>query len=181
MDNFLGEIRLFGFGRIPRGWAACSGQLMPINQNAALYSLLGTYYGGNGTTTFGLPNLNGRAVIGQGTGVSGTNYPIGSTAGTEQVTLTTNEMPAHNHLAAANASYDLGSPSSNFFANSNTPTSTGTVNKATVNLYAPQGGTPVPLAPAITSSGTNLPHENRMPFLVMNYCIATSGIFPSRQ
>jgi microcystin-dependent protein len=181
MDNYLGEIRIFGFGRVPRGWAACSGQLLPISQNAALFSLLGVYYGGDGITTFALPNLNGRAIIGQGTSVSGTSYPIGSAAGTESVTLLSSNLPSHNHLVSAGVSYDLGSPSTNFIANSNTPTNVANQNKATVNLFAPQGGTPVPLAPAITPSGGNLPHENRMPFLVMNYCIATTGIFPSRQ
>jgi microcystin-dependent protein len=179
MDNFLGEIRAFGFGNIPRGWASCRGQLLPISQNAALFSLLGVFYGGDGITTFALPNLNGRAIVGQGASQSGTSYPIGSTAGSESVTLNTSNMPPHNHVVHANASYDLGSPSTNFFSNANV-TTIPNKNKATVNLFAPQGGTLVPLAPSITLSGGNLPHENRMPFLVMNYCIATSGIFPSR-
>ncbi|SFD15490.1 Microcystin-dependent protein [Chitinophaga sp. CF118] len=181
MDNFIGEIRLFGFDRTPRGWAVCSGQLMSISQNSALFSLLGVYYGGDGITTFALPNLNGRAIIGEGSSLSGTTYPIGSVGGTENVTLTTNNIPSHNHLVSANISYDLGSPSANYFANANTSTNVGNKNKATVNLFAPQGGTPAPLAPAITSSGGSIPHENRMPFLVMNYCIATIGIYPSRQ
>lgn len=180
MDNYLGEIRLFGFGGIPRGWISCSGQLLSIAQNQALFALLGTFYGGNGTTTFALPNLNGRAILGQGTGSSG-SYPIGSMSGSESVTLLSPNLPAHNHLVNANISYDLGSPSTNFFANSNTAGSGVTANKAGVNLYAPAGGALTPLAPAITLTGGNLPHENRQPFLVMNYCIASAGIFPSRQ
>ncbi|GAA3929533.1 phage tail protein [Chitinophaga oryziterrae] len=181
MENYLGEIRLFSFGNIPRGWLACSGQLLPISQNSALFALLGIYYGGDGRVTFALPNLNGRAMLGQGVSSYGTSYPIGSMAGTESVTLNITNMPVHTHLVQANISYDLGSPSTNFFANSNTPTNVAIHNKATVNLYAPAGSPLVPLAPAITPSGGNMPHENRMPFLVMNYCIATSGIFPSRQ
>lgn len=180
MENYLGEIRLFGFGNIPKGWAACSGQLLPISQNSALFSLLGTYYGGDGRVTFALPNLNGRAVIGQGNSSYGTSYPIGSAAGTETVTLLTDNLPVHNHVVNANTSYDVGSPSTNFFANSNTPTNVAVKNKATVNLFAPQGGSVTPLAPAITSFGGGQPHENRMPFLTMNYCIATTGIYPSR-
>jgi microcystin-dependent protein len=181
MDNYLGEIRLFAYGRAPRGWALCSGQQMAISQNQALFSLLGTFYGGNGTTTFCLPNLNGRAVIGTGAAVSGSNYTIGAMAGSETVTLTTDNLPAHTHVVRANGSYDLGSPSTNYFANSNVPTNIGTQNKATVNLFAPAGGPLVPLAPAVTPAGQNIPHDNRMPFLAMNYCIAIQGIFPSRQ
>jgi microcystin-dependent protein len=180
MEYYLGEIRAFGFGRIPKGWVPCSGQLLGIAQNAALFALLGTYYGGNGTTTFGVPNLNGKVIVGQGNSVSGTYYPIGVTAGTESITLNTSNLPIHNHPVQANGSYDVGSPSTNFFADSNTPTNPATQNKATVNLYAPQGGAVTPLAPAITPTGGNLPHENRVPFTVLNYCISTAGIFPSR-
>jgi microcystin-dependent protein len=180
MDNYLGEIRIFSFGRIPRGWLACSGQLLPISQNSALFSLLGTFYGGNGTTTFALPNLNGRTIIGTGTSTSGTNYPIGESAGSEQVTLLSPQLPLHNHLVNANNSYDLGSPSTNFLANPDVKGTSPVANKATVNLYAPAGGGLTPLAQAITPTGNSLPHENRMPFLVMNYCIALQGVYPSR-
>jgi microcystin-dependent protein len=181
MDNYLGEIRAFGFGIIPRGWLSCSGQILPIQQNAALFALLGTQYGGNGTTTFALPNLNGRVIVGQGTSVQGPTYIVGSMAGTESVTLLPTQLPAHNHQVQANASYDVGSPSTNFFANSNSPTNPATKNSATVNLFAPAGGPITPMAPSVSFTGGNGAHENRMPFLVLNYCIATSGIYPSRQ
>jgi microcystin-dependent protein len=175
MDNYLGEIRIFSFGTIPKGWAPCSGQLLPISQNSALFALLGVFYGGNGTTTFALPNLNGRTIIG-----TSTNYPIGASGGAEQVTVLSNQLPLHNHMVNANNSYDLGSPATNFLGNPDIKGTSPVANKATVNLYAPAGGAVTPLAPAITPTGNSLPHENRMPFLVMNYCIATQGIFPSR-
>jgi microcystin-dependent protein len=181
MDNYLGEIRIFSYNRIPRGWAPCNGQLLAIAQNQALFALLGVYYGGNGTTNFALPNLNGRTIMGTGTSTSGTNYPIGSAAGTETVTLNNGQLPAHTHLVNTNNSYDVGSPSTNFLANPNTQGGSPVANKATVNLYTPTPGTLTPLAPAVTSAGGNQPHENRMPFLVLSYCIALQGVFPSRQ
>lgn len=181
MENYLGEIRIFSYHQIPRGWVACSGQILPIAQNQALFALLGVQYGGNGTTTFALPNLNGRAIVGTGQSTSGTGYTIGQAAGSENVTLIPTEIPAHNHLVNTNGSYDLGSPSTNFLANPNVQGTSPLANKATVNLYAPTGGPVTPLAPCVTPIGGNLPHENRQPFLVMNYCIAMQGIFPSRQ
>lgn len=180
MDNYLGEIRIFGFANIPNGWLPCSGQLLQIAQNSALFALLGVYYGGDGTRTFALPNLNGRTIVGTGTAATGTSYIIGAAAGSEQVTLVSSQLPLHNHMVNTGNSYDLGSPSTNFLGNPNTQGTAPVANKATVNLYAPPGGTITPLAPAITPTGNNLPHENRMPFLVMNYCIATQGIFPGR-
>jgi len=182
MENYLGEIRLFPYMVVPRGWVPCHGQLLPIAQNSALFSLLGVYYGGNGTTNFALPNLNGRAIVNTGVSISGTNYNIGDAAGVEEVTLTLNNLPAHTHIVTANTSYDQGSPNTNFFGNPNTPTSPTQPGKnhGTVNLYAPAGGPLVALAPCITPTGGNLPHDNRMPYLVLNYYIATQGIYPSR-
>lgn len=181
MENYLGEIRIFSFNQIPRGWVACSGQLLAIAQNQALFALLGVQFGGNGTTNFALPNLNGRAILGTGQSTSGTNYVIGQAAGTESVTLLSTELPTHSHAMNTNGSYDLGSPATNFLANPNVQGTSPLANKATVNLYAPAGGPVTTLAPCVTPTGSSLPHENRQPFLVMNYCIATQGIFPSRQ
>jgi microcystin-dependent protein len=181
MENYLGEIRIFSFNQIPRGWVSCSGQLLPVAQNQALYALLGVAFGGNGVTTFGLPNLNGKSIVGTGTSTSGTNYNIGQSAGTESVTLAPTQLPAHTHLMNTNGSYDLGSPSTNFLADPNVKGTSPVANKATVNLYAPAGGAVTPLGPCVTQAGNNQPHENRQPFLVMSYCIATQGIFPSRQ
>lgn len=181
MENYLGEIRAFSYGRAPRGWVPCSGQLLPIAQNQALFALIGVYYGGNGTTNFQLPNLNGRTIVGTGSSKSGTNYPIGQPGGTETVTLNLNQLPQHNHLLRVSSAYDLGSPSTNFPGNPDIKGTSPVSNKATVNLYSPIAGTLTAMAPCITSTGNNLPHENRQPYLVINYCIATQGIFPSRQ
>lgn len=182
MENYLGEIRLFPYTQIPRGWVACSGQTLSIAQNQALFALLGVYYGGNGTTNFLLPNLNGRTIVGTGTSTSGSNYNIGEAAGTETVTLTTNTLAAHNHLVNANNTYDQGSPNTNYFANPNAPTSPTQPgqNTGTVNLFAPAGSATVNMAPSVTAAGGGLPHENRMPYLTLIYCIALQGIFPSR-
>lgn len=181
MENYLGEIRAFSYGRAPRGWASCNGQLLPIAQNQALFALLGVYFGGNGTTNFQLPNLNGRSIVGTGTSKSGNTYPIGHAAGTETVTLNSNELPLHNHLVRTNSAYDVGTPSTNFLGNPNIKGTSPVANKATVNLYAPAAGTLTQMGPCITAAGGNQPHENRQPYLVINYCIALQGIFPSRQ
>jgi microcystin-dependent protein len=175
MENYLGEIRIFSFNTIPRGWISCSGQLLSIPQNQALFSLLGTFYGGDGIRTFGLPNLNGRTIIG-----ANNTYPVGAAAGTESVTLITSQLPPHNHMMNASNSYDLGSPSTNYLGNPNVKGTSPVSNKANANLYAPSGGAMTPFAPSITPTGNSLPHENRQPFLVMSYCIATVGIYPSR-
>lgn len=118
--------------------------------------------------------------MGTGTSTSGINYPIGISGGAENVTLISTQLPLHNHIVNTNGSYDLGSPASNFLANPNVKGTSPAANKATVNLYADGSGGITPLAPAITSTGNNQPHENRMPFLVMNYCIASQGVYPGR-
>ncbi|WP_343670426.1 tail fiber protein [Chitinophaga sp.] len=181
MENYLGEIRAFSYPRAPRGWVSCNGQLLPIAQNQALFALLGVYYGGNGTTNFQLPNLNGRTIVGTGVSKSGSSYTIGQAAGSESVTLITNQLPMHNHLVRASSAYDVGSPSNNFLGNPNIKGTSPVSNKATVNLYATAASTPTQMGPCITPTGGTQPHENRQPFLVVNYCIATQGIFPSRQ
>jgi microcystin-dependent protein len=174
---FIGEIRAFGFNFAPKTWAMCNGQLLQISQNAALFSLLGTQYGGNGVQTFGLPDLRGRAAMNQGQGPGLSNYVIGEQIGTETVTLVSTEMPQHNHLwAANNAAGDTAAPINNFLAGAIVPT-----NNVPVPTYAAPGGATVPLAAAMLGlTGNNQPHQNMQPYLVVTYCIALSGIFPSR-
>lgn len=177
MDPFVGEIRLISFPFAPRGWALCDGSLLPISQNTALFALLGTQYGGNGQSTFGLPDLRGRAVVGAGQGAGLTNYVQGASTGTESVTLLSPNLPAHTHALSATvpvstAAGASSSPASGYFAavNSQYGDSAGGGNMAPALLNGNS-------APA----GSSQPHENRMPFLVLNYCIALQGIFPQRQ
>lgn len=161
---FLSEIQIFAFNYAPVGWAQCSGQLLPINQNQALFALLGTIYGGNGQTTFALPDLRGRAPL-----HIGNVFDQGQQGGSELHTLTTLEMPSHTHIAVASAaSANQSSPVVNTWANDAAAPLFKNTNNATMN------------AAAIGITGGNQPHENRMPYLVMNYCIALQGIFPSR-
>ncbi|MFC0184132.1 Microcystin-dependent protein [Pseudarcicella hirudinis] len=176
-DQFLGEIRLFAGNFAPRGWALCQGQILAISTNTALFSILGTTYGGNGQTTFALPDLRGRVAISQGQGPGLTNYVLGEAAGVESVTLTLTQIPAHNHLIQASSL-----PATASSAQGNV---LGTVNGTaggdpiTVNSYGTTAdGTMNPNALSLT--GGSLPHENRMPYLALNYIIATTGIFPSR-
>ena len=169
-EPFLGQILMVGFNFAPRGWAYCNGQLLPIAQNTALFSLLGTTYGGNGQTTFALPNLQSRVPIhfGQGAGLSA--YSLGETGGQESVTLTTPQMPAHNHTAALNASGGAGSdgsPTGNYLADGNQYTSS---TNTSMNANAV----------AIGIAGGTQPHSNIQPYLGLNFIIALEGIFPSR-
>jgi|SRR6266508_4367542 len=167
---YLSEIRIFSFNFAPKGWAQCNGQLMPINQNQALFSLLGTTYGGNGQTTFALPDLRGRAPFHMGNGMI-----EGQSAGEEAHTLNTSEMPAHTHpltgnnaVVGANLNATVATPTSNYWANSGK------------NVFA-TGQPNSSMSPATTTNtGGSQPHENRSPFLVLNYCICLSGAFPSR-
>lgn len=164
---FIGEIKAFGFGFAPRDYAACNGQLLPIQQYQALYSLLGVQYGGNGQTNFGLPNLQGRTPV-----HATSTLPQGSALGAEGVTLTTDQIPAHNHALNGTCTVADRRPSrANTFANDTSPVT---------QFYAPAAHL-VPLAPAsMTATGGNQPHPNMQPFVVANYCIALNGIFPSR-
>jgi microcystin-dependent protein len=168
-EPFLGMIMLVPYNFAPRGWAFCQGQLMSISQNTALFSLLGTTYGGNGQTTFGLPDLRGRVPLSQGQGPGLSNYSLGELAGVENVTLIVTQMPQHNHLMSVNnQGAATGRPSTQFpgvaAANAYAPATDGTT-------FAPQ---------AISLTGNSQPHENRQPYLALNYCIALQGIFPSR-
>lgn len=172
-DPFVAEIRLFPFNFPPRGWAFCDGQLLPISQNTALFSLLGTFYGGDGKSTFALPDLQGRVPVHQGQGPGLSERFIGEAGGSETVSLLASEMPAHTHALAASAAaaYARG-PSQELVANQN----------GGVNSYAPAAASPPALlaASAIGVSGGGQPHNNLAPYLVVNYCIALQGIYPQR-
>jgi microcystin-dependent protein len=175
---YLGEIRLFGFPFAPRGWAPCSGQLLAINQNQALFALLGTTYGGNGQVTFALPDLRGRLPLGISNGGSGTSpRQLGEIGGVQAVTLNVQQIPAHSHLwTATNELGDQPSPSGNYLAAASS-TVAGTPNA----IYAPAGGAMVALASdSIAANGNNGAHNNMMPYQVLNFCIALQGVFPSR-
>jgi microcystin-dependent protein len=162
-DYFMGEIRLMSFNFAPKAWAQCNGQFLPINQNQALFSLLGTTYGGNGQTTFALPNLRGQVPI-----HVGSFHTLGEAAGRESETITISQMPTHDHgMKAADAP-----------ANTNIPSATAFLaQKATT--YAPAANV-VAMLNASNAVGGTQPHENRQPFLTLNFCIALQGIFPSR-
>lgn len=178
MEPYLGQIQLFGFSHPPLGWAACNGQIMSIAQYTALFSLLGTYYGGDGVTTFGLPDLRGRVAIGQGQGPGLQPYTIGEKSGSEFVTLLSTQMPMHNHqLMVSNATGTTDMATGNYLANGAVTIARG--NTVPANLYAT--GQNAQLNPnAVSIQGGNQPHENRAPFLTLNYCIAVVGIYPSR-
>ena len=174
-DPFLGEIRAFGFNFAPVGWALCNGQLLSISQNTALFSLLGTTYGGNGTTNFALPHLQGQVLIAQGTDPRGNTYVIGQTGGNTNVTLTTQQLPTHNHtVTAVAAAGTTANPSSAFIAEYGS-------GKDAATFFAPSATSPVQMAPAmIGNTGGSLPVSVQNPYVVINYCIALQGIFPSR-
>jgi microcystin-dependent protein len=162
-EPFLGEIRIVSFSFPPKGWALCNGQLMMINQNQALFALLGTTYGGNGTTNFSLPNLQGRLPIHFGNG-----FVQGQTGGEATHTLLIQEMPGHTHgIQASSASADQVSPAGNLWANGNVPAYSGSAG-ATMNPAS------------IGNVGGSQAHQNMSPYLVLNFVIALSGIFPTR-
>jgi microcystin-dependent protein len=172
-NPFVAEIRIFGFNFAPTGWALCNGQILPIAQNTALFSLLGTTYGGNGQSTFALPNLQNSAPMhpGQGPGLS--LHDLGEVGGSETVTLLQSEIPAHNHfMMAQNQPAQLDAPapdrtfarSSGGFAYKVAPYNQ--IVQMSPNMIAPTGG--------------DLPHNNLMPYLTLNFCIALQGVFPPR-
>ena len=173
MDPFVAEIRVFAFNFAPTGWAFCNGQLLPISQNTALFSLLGTTYGGDGRSTFALPNLQGRVAIHQNQGPGLSERFLGESGGADSVTLLQSEIPSHNHLVAC---APANSGQSNNAAN-NLP---GHSNNAVNLIYNAQAPNTQFNPQAITVAGGNQPHNNDMPTLVLNICIALQGIFPSR-
>ncbi len=173
-DQFLGEIRMTGFNFAPIGWALCNGQILPISQYTALFSLLGTYYGGDGRSNFGLPNLQGVAPMDQGQGVGLSQRIIGETAGEPTVTLLLNQIPAHAHTPHAAAAGNSGAPG------------------PTMAFAAGGRGKPPAYAPYLSSAavsmagaavgftGGNQPHNNLPPYLTVNFIIAMTGIYPAR-
>ena len=171
MDYFLGGILIAGFNFAPRGFAFCNGQILSIAQNTALFSLLGTTYGGNGQTTFGLPNLQGRVPMHFGNGPGLTPRNLGEVAGTENTTLLIQNLPAHNHaLNAYSETGNVGAPAGALLAN------TGSLDPE----YR-TSGTPVAMgAGGIGQTGGSQPFSNMQPYLVLNFVICTAGIFPSR-
>ena len=186
MDPLIGEIRAFGFSFNPSQWLVCNGQLLPIQQYSALFSIIGIAYGGNGTTNFALPNLQGSIVNGTGQMPGGENYTVGETGGSTGVALTTDTIPAHNHgfngasntVVATGTTPATGAYLSNSISKANSGATAGVIGRS----YAP--ATPAPngvLNPAsIGFSGGNQPHDNMMPYLAITYCIAIQGVFPSR-
>jgi microcystin-dependent protein len=170
-DPFVAEIRIFGFNFAPTGWAQCNGQLMPISQNTALFSLVGTFYGGDGRSTFGLPNMQGSIALHQGNGAGLTPRVIGEAGGTENVTLLSNEIPAHTHAVnCVSVAGNKQQPSGNLWAKELT---------GKKDYNAAPDGTPMNAA-ALAPAGGGSPHDNLQPYLVLNYCIALQGIFPPR-
>jgi microcystin-dependent protein len=178
-EPFLGEIRATSFNFAPTGWFLCNGQLLAIQQYAALFSLLGTFYGGNGIQTFALPNLQSRVPIHMGTGNGLSTYVIGETGGVENVTLLYNQMPLHTHLMNASTAYGTStSPSLNVLATTNAGSGHGpSPGQLDFVTTAPNATMP---AATVGPNGSNVPHPNLQPYLVINFIIAYSGIFPSR-
>jgi microcystin-dependent protein len=179
IGQYIGSISMMGFNFAPTGWALCNGQTLSISQNTALFSLIGTTYGGNGVSTFQLPNLQSSVPIHQGTGAGLSTYVIGQVGGAENVTLNTNQIPAHSHSFNGSATAGAqSSPSGATLAESNTGT------PHTPNLNVPNFVTSAPNAnmagSTISNAGGNVPHTNIQPYLVISFVIALVGIFPSR-
>ena len=167
---FIGEIRMFGGNFAPAGWAFCQGQLMPISQNDAMFILLGTTYGGDGQETFGIPDLQGRAPMHFGTGPDGVTYQLGEKAGVESVTLTTQQIPVHNHaFLGSTAAATLTSPSSNVVGTS-----------AQVDYLIISTANQAMNANSITPVGGSQPHENMQPYLCVSFIISLFGLFPQQ-
>ena len=177
-EPFVGQITVYPYNFPPRGWADCAGQLMSISQNAALFSLLGTQFGGDGRSTFGLPNLQGTVPLGQGTAPGGSTYVMGETGGSENITLLFNSMPSHTHGAnAITAHGTLDVPTGQLFATPETGVPPHGTTGPIYNVAAPD----TTLIPAsVQTAGGNQPHNNLQPFLVLRYCIALQGVFPTR-
>lgn len=176
-DSYLGEIRVFPFNWAPRDWALCAGQFMQVQQNQALFALLGTLYGGDGKNTFQLPDLRGRSPIGTGLGPEGANYTIGKTAGAETVTLTLAQTPSHTHAVAVSSALGTTNDNTNAFLAQVEPVLTKSVtmySSAAPTVTLDSTGT------TISSTGNSQAHTNLQPYTALNFCIAIRGIFPSR-
>ncbi|HEY6305353.1 MAG TPA: tail fiber protein [Candidatus Angelobacter sp.] len=172
-DQFLAEIRIFGCNFAPVGWALCNGAILPISQFTAVFSLLGTQYGGNGTSNFALPNLQGSSPMNAGNGAGLTPRVQGETGGEQTVTLLQTQMPAHSHSAQGSSGSNQASPAANAWGSGQ--------KLGGGKIYAPSSANNVQMNPAALSpAGGNLPHNNLMPYLTLNFCIALQGIFPPR-
>lgn len=169
-DQFVAEIRIVPYTFAPSGWAFCSGQILPLSQNTALFSLLGTNYGGDGQSNFALPNLNGNVPIGAGQGQGLSERDLGETGGVESVTLLASEIPVHSHSLQAHAEPgDLRAPMGSALAIS-----------TDANVYGAAGNNVLMSASAVGVAGQGLPHSNLQPYLTVSFCIALQGIFPPR-
>jgi microcystin-dependent protein len=171
-DPFVAEIRIFPFNFAPKGWAFCDGQLLPISQNTALFSLLGTTYGGDGRSTFGLPNMQGNVPMQQGQSTTGTTYDLGETGGSETVTVLQAQMPSHSHAIDGNIGpSNLAAPTPTRSLARANPGQAYTATLTNITQFA---------ANAFQLSGGNSPHNNMMPYLTLSFCIAMQGVFPPR-
>lgn len=185
-DAFIGQVMLWAGTFAPRGWAFCQGQTLAVAQNTALFSLLGTTYGGNGTTTFNLPDLRGRVPVGPGQGPGLSSYVLGQLDGTETVTLTTQQMPAHTHIASATLTMDASAGSTTAATGANIAEIIQTPGRPPTLYNAFTTGTPAnPVAVAgagvtVQLAGASQSHSNVQPYLALNYIIALQGIYPSR-
>jgi microcystin-dependent protein len=166
---FIGEIRMFGGNFAPVNWMLCEGQELPISQYSTLFDLIGTTYGGNGTTTFRLPDLQGRLPMHMGTALGGTTYVIGEPGGTETVTVTTQQLPSHSHSVAAKASASAGSPSGAVYGG-NSP----------ISIYSTKAPSAQLNAGVVGNFSGGQAHDNMMPYVVVSFIIALNGIFPSQ-
>jgi microcystin-dependent protein len=173
MDPFVAEIRILPLSFAPKGWAFCDGQLLPISQNTALFSLLGTFYGGDGKATFALPDLRGSVPVNAGQGPGLSLYFLGQSSGSETITLLTTEMPSHTHTVRAD--FD------NNNASAVSPSGAVPVNASpTLTFSSGASAAFVSMNPGMTTTGGSQPHNNLMPYLVVSYCIALQGVFPPR-
>lgn len=170
VEPYLGQIIFVPYSRVPNGWAECNGQLMSISQNTALFSLLGTTFGGDGVNTFALPDMRGRSMIGQGQGPGLSNYVVGQNGGSESVTLLSSQMPAHSHTINAVTSE----------GNENTPTGNLPADTKILDKeYSSSTANTTMKATMVNPTGGNLPHENRSPFIAIRCLIALQGVYPS--
>jgi microcystin-dependent protein len=175
---FLAEIRIFGFSFAPTGWAQCNGQLMPLSQNTALFSLLGTFYGGDGKSTFGLPNFEGNVPINQGQGAGLSDRFLGEMSGSQTVTLLYTEMPSHNHnFVGTTTNATTVTSSGNQVANGFTGNFQGNVQ---AKMYSTANSNAQMNVNTIGMTGASFPHNNMMPYITLNFCIALQGVFPPR-
>jgi microcystin-dependent protein len=172
MDPFVAEIRIFPFNFPPKGWAFCDGQILPISQNTALFSLLGTTYGGDGKSNFALPNLQGSSALhpGQGPGLS--LYDLGETGGEDTVTLLATEIPSHNHTINAKTAGTISDPNGLLWGNP--------AGRPAPNFFANAIGTPQNMSLTALATTGGQPHNNLMPYLTLNFCIALQGVYPPR-